>query len=308
GDHAVEVIFGDAVETRFLSGVSLFQKLGAHHRRQSQRHHGGDQNRNRQGNGKLAKESADDISHEQQRDQHCDQRNGQRYDGESNLSCALERGVQRRLAFFEVAIDVLDHHDRIIHHESGGDRERHQRQVVQAVAEQVHHSESTDQREWHSNARDDGRSKIAQKEEDDHHHEGGRQHQLELHIVDRRANRLRTVDEDLSLDRRRHGSLQLRQNCLDAIGHADDVASGLALNIEQNRGRGVNPGRLLHVFSAVDGGGYVRQTHWCAVPVGDDYAVILLAREQLVVVANGERLPRTINHALGLVHIGGGQC
>src|SRR5450759_701624 len=306
-DHAVEVVFGDAVEARSLPGLLLLQKPRAHHRRQGQRHHGGDQNRNRQSDGKLAEESAYDVSHEQQRDQHCDQRNGQRYDGESNLSRSLECGFQGRLTLFEVSIDVLDHHDRIVYHESGRNRERYQRQVVQAVAEEVHHSEGAHQREWHRNAGDDGRGKIPQKEEDDHHHQAHRQHQLELHIVDRCANRLRTVDEDLSLDGGGHRSLQLRQNFLDAIGHADDVGPGLALNIEQNRRRGVNPGRLLHVFSAVNGGGYVRQTYRCAVPVGDDHAVILLAREQLVVGANGERLARTVNHSLGLVHIGGGQ-
>ena len=36
----------------------------------------------------------------------------------------------------DVAVDVLEHHDGVVDHEADGDGERHQRQIVQAVAEQ----------------------------------------------------------------------------------------------------------------------------------------------------------------------------
>ena len=48
---------------------------------------------------------------------------------------------QRRLALLDEARDVLGHHDRVVDDEAGRDRERHQRQVVEAVVEQVHHAE-----------------------------------------------------------------------------------------------------------------------------------------------------------------------
>ena len=38
------------------------------------------------------------------------------------------------VSLLDVARDVLDHHDRVVHHEAGRDRQRHQREVVQAVA------------------------------------------------------------------------------------------------------------------------------------------------------------------------------
>ena len=34
---------------------------------------------------------------------------------------------------FEIPGDVLQHDDRVVHHEAGGDRERHERQILQAV-------------------------------------------------------------------------------------------------------------------------------------------------------------------------------
>ena len=48
-------------------------------------------------------------------------------------------------AVFEMAGDVLHHHDGVVHHEAGGDGERHQREVVERVAEQVHHGKGSDE-------------------------------------------------------------------------------------------------------------------------------------------------------------------
>src|ERR1022692_4785738 len=40
----------------------------------------------------------------------------------------------------DIPRNVLDHHDGVVHHKAGGDRQRHQSQVVQAVAQQIHHA------------------------------------------------------------------------------------------------------------------------------------------------------------------------
>ena len=44
----------------------------------------------------------------------------------------------------EVARDVFDHHDRIVHHEPRRNGQRHQRQIVQRVSQQIHRAESGD--------------------------------------------------------------------------------------------------------------------------------------------------------------------
>ena len=71
-----------------------------------------------------------------QRNQHRDQRNRQRNDGEPDLPRAFQRGIERRVAFLQKAIDVLDHDNGVVHHEAGGDGQRHQREIVEAVAQQ----------------------------------------------------------------------------------------------------------------------------------------------------------------------------
>ena len=120
--------------SRSLLGVRLAQDAAAHHRRQRQRQDRRDADGDRQRDRELAEQAADEPAHEQQRDQHRDQRDRQRHDGEADLLGALERGLERRLALLDVARDVLDHHDRVVDDEAGRDGERHQRQVVEAVA------------------------------------------------------------------------------------------------------------------------------------------------------------------------------
>ena len=61
---------------------------------------------------------------------------------------------QRRLAHLHVAHDVLEHHDGVVHHEADRQRERHQREVVEAVAEQLHDRERADDRQRQRQARD----------------------------------------------------------------------------------------------------------------------------------------------------------
>ena len=72
------------------------------------------------------------------------------------------------LAHLHVARDVLQHHDRVVHDEADAQRQRHQRQVVEAVAEQVHHGERADDRHRQRQARDQRGREVAQEEEDHH--------------------------------------------------------------------------------------------------------------------------------------------
>ena len=73
------------------------------------------------------------------------------------ISCAPRRAACNGLhALLQIARDVLDNHDRVVHHETGGDGQRHQRQVVDAVTAQVHHAERSDQRHRNGDAGNDG--------------------------------------------------------------------------------------------------------------------------------------------------------
>ena len=81
------------------------------------------------------------------------------------------------------ARDVLGHDDRVVDHEAGRDGERHQRQVVDAVAEQVHHAERADERQRHGDARDRRSRARAQEDEDDEHDEHDAEDERVLDVV-----------------------------------------------------------------------------------------------------------------------------
>ena len=112
----------------------------------------------------------------------------------------LDGGVQARFAHLHVADDVLQHHDGVIHHEAHRKGERHQRKIVQTVAQQVHHGERPHDGERHRTAWNQGGGEIAQEEEDHHHDDGDSEQQRELHVVDGAAYGLRRVEGDREID------------------------------------------------------------------------------------------------------------
>ena len=84
-----------SIEAALLRFRRVPQQPRAHHRRQRQRDHGGNQNGHAQRDREFAEQPPHDVAHEQQRNQHRDQRNGQRDDGEPDLLRALQRRLQR---------------------------------------------------------------------------------------------------------------------------------------------------------------------------------------------------------------------
>ncbi len=78
------------------------------------------------------------------------------------LSAASVGGIPH----FQIAGDILHDHDGVIHHEAGGDGQRHQGEIVQAVVQQIHHGEGADQGDGHGDAGDEGGAAVAQEEKD----------------------------------------------------------------------------------------------------------------------------------------------
>ena len=106
------------------------------------------------------------------------------------ISCApLQRRLEGRHALLQIARDVLDHHDRVVHHEAGGDGQRHQRKIVEAVAAadtspRTCRSARPAPRRWESAwpARCAGKRNTTRITSDD------RDEQRSFDVVDRRAN------------------------------------------------------------------------------------------------------------------------
>ena len=90
-DDLVERPLRQRVKAALFFGRRVLQEARGHHRRQRQGNERGEDDGHRQRHGELAEQAAGDIAHEQQRNQHGDQRNGQRENGEADLLGALQR-------------------------------------------------------------------------------------------------------------------------------------------------------------------------------------------------------------------------
>ena len=94
---------------------------------------------------------------------------------------------------------------------------------------------------------------------------------------------------------------------LDGVDDGDGVGAGLALNVEDDRGRLVHPGGLLGVFHAVDHVGDVFDEDRRAVAIGDDDILVVVGGGDLIVGVDLVVLPRAVEVALGGVDAGLGQ-
>ena len=187
-----------------------------------------------------------------------------------------------------MAVDIFEHDDRIVDDKADRDRQRHQRQIVEAVAEHVHHGEGTDKRQRHGNARDYRRPQAAQENENDHHNKCDSEQQGELNVGDRGADRLCAVAQDLDLDGRWDRRLQLRQGGLDAVHGLDHIGARQFIHRQQDCRLAVCKGREASVFRCVYRAADVTDAHRSAVLVGDDDVVPGRRIEHLAVVVDRE--------------------
>ena len=183
--------------------------------------------------------------------------------------------------------DVFQHHDRIVDDETHAQRQRHQRQIVQAVAERVHDRERTDDRHRQREARDHRRGDVAKEDEDHEDDEDERQEQRELHVVDRRADRLRAVAVDFELDGGRELFLENRQKRFDPVRHFDRVGARLLLHGEDERRLAAKPRRRLVVLDVVEHGRNVAEVHRTSVAPGDRDVLVVRRLQELTVRLDG---------------------
>ena len=212
--------------------------------------------------------------------------------------------MQWRIARFDKTADIFNHDDGIVHDEACRNGESHERKIVEAVAQQIHDAEGANQRQGNGNAGNYGRADAAEEEKDHHHDQSDREHQGELHIIDRSSDRCGAVGEDVHVYRCGKGGLKLREKFFYAIHHGDNICAGLPLNIENDRGGLIGPGGLAGVFHAVDDIRNVAETNRGAIAISDYERPISVARQQLIVRADGERLMQTVKRSLGHVHVG----
>jgi hypothetical protein len=100
------------------------------------------------------------------------------------------------ISVFEVAHNVFDDDDGIVHDKADGNCQSHQRQIIQTVAEKVHDTKRAEQRQWDRYARNERGPKVSQKRKDDHDDERDGDQHRDLHVEHRCVDDLRAVADD----------------------------------------------------------------------------------------------------------------
>ena len=254
------------------------QQAAAHHGGQRERYDGRNHDRDSQRERELAKHPPDDPRHEQQRNENRDQRHRERDYGKSDLARATQRGIEWCFAIFDMADDVLDHHNGIVDHEAGSNRQRHQRQVVERKSAEPHDPERGDQRKRQRDAGNDRGADRAEKHKHHQHDQRDAENERELDIVDGGADGVGAVAHDDEADAGGHGPLQARQLRPDTLDRVDDVGAGLTLDIEDDRRFALIPTADLFVFESVDHLRDVAQQHRRVIAIGYDQRTVCTCR------------------------------
>ena len=217
------------------------EKHGAEGGAEGQRDEAGDHGRGRDGDGELAeklpryaREEGRGHEHRAERQRDGDQR-------AADLVHGRMGGLRGRHPQPDIALDVLDHDDRVVHDDSHGEHESEQRQVVQRYAQRVENGEHADQRDRYGDDGNDRGAPVLQEQEHDADHEQDRHEDRGDHLIDRFADEDRGIVDDLVADARReilrqglHGREHFalhRQRVRAGLGEDQQRYAGAAIHI-----------------------------------------------------------------------------
>ena len=113
--------------------------------------------------------------------------------GPDEFARAEQRRVHGRFAFADVAFDVFDDDDGVVHDKADRQHDGQQRQQVQREAEHLHQEHRADERERNRHQRNQHRAERAEKQENHDRHNDERDDQRLHHFVQRVGNILGRV-------------------------------------------------------------------------------------------------------------------
>ena len=303
--HSVEAGFQGVVDETVALFVGTVEETAAEHRSKSERYETRDQNGYDDGDRKLMQQAADNAAEEQHRNEDGNQRDSHGDDGEADLPRGHIGGLHSRLAHFHVADDVLQHDNGVIHNKADRQRQRHQRKVVEAVAQQVHHSERADDGERHGSARNHGGGDVSQEQEDDQHDQTNGQDKSEFHIADGVADGFRHVVGNFEMNGGRHFAAELRHQRANRIHHLNCIGPGLFLYGNEYAADVVVPCSRFLVFDAIDHSAQLLEADRSSVAISDDERTVGGGVGQHTVRLQGECLAVPIQTAGGKIGISG---
>ncbi|MNO65045.1 hypothetical protein D3C76_557850 [compost metagenome] len=178
----------------------------------------------------LSGKTAEEANRNEHRTEH-------QYDGDDRPGHLFHR-LDRRFTGSELlrahhTLDVLQHHDGIVHHDTNGQHQAEQGQQVDGEAQRIHPGEGADQRNRNRQDRDQRGADVLQEQEDHQHHQDQRLDEGVDHLLDGHLHEHRGVVGDLV---GHAGGEFLRQPChgvAHRLGGIQRVGAGLQIDTER---------------------------------------------------------------------------
>ena len=226
-DHARDARLQPGAGT---AAFGALEQLGAERRTEGERHQHREQHGDPEHEAELGEQPARLALEKGDRHEHRDQGERGRDHREGHLAGAEHARDQRALAELDPALDVLEHHDRVVDHDPDREDQRQEGQDVDREAERVDADEGADHRDRDGDRRHRGRARRGEKREDHQHDQHDRDPERLEHLVDRPVDEDRVVRADLDVHARgqsRADQIELRarpgsrsRSCSPATGGA----------------------------------------------------------------------------------------
>ena len=263
-------------------GVARTQDQGAQRGREGQGHEARDDDRDGDGDGELTVEGAGDAAEEGDRQENRDEHEHDRDNRAADLAHGGDGGVERRHALLmHEALDVLEHHDCVVHDDADSDDHREERQGVDTEAEKPQAREGADERDWHGQHRDERRAPAAEEEEDDQDDEDAGLEERVLDLGNGGLHEACGVEGNLVVDAGREALGQRGDLGLHGVGDVQRVGAGGEEDTDADGGLAVERRLLLVALGAELKASHVTQTQRAGGAGGanDDLAELFRRRE-----------------------------
>ena len=152
----------------------MTKQQGTHHGCQGQCHKTRHQHSTCQRQRKLAEQLTCSTGRECQGRKHCCQSHGHRHNGKANFFGPFDGSREWIEALFDVPINVLQHHNRIVHHQANGQNQGQQCQGIDGEACQSHHGKGANQTDGNGDDGNDGGAEGSKEYKDNQGHQNNR--------------------------------------------------------------------------------------------------------------------------------------
>ena len=274
------------------------------HQRQSDDERGEDQRGD--GEAEVPEHHARQPRYQPQGNEHRQSGEGGGQHGGGDLLCAVHAGAHTVMALGSKAVDILQHHDGVVHDHAHAHGHAAQGHHIQRQVHGIHQDEHRQNTNGHGHYDGHGGAAPAQEQKN---HNGGQQHALEDILkggADRHVNVLRSAVRH-AVNNGGVFLLQLCQASLHGLGGGGLIGAGLLGDLENDAGGAVHLGGGVGELRLQRYVRHLAEAHRAAGGQGQKHIRHVLHRLELGVGADSQGLGPVLHAAAGIEQVLGRQ-